>query len=556
MKYRLLYTMLVLSSGLMAQNKNLDTIEVNVITKYKPLINDAAKLNSNPSIADTINVNRKVEYSFLNQPYTNINYVPDTIKPAPVKNELQERLYHSIASIGTGNYNTLYAEYFFNCLRSREWDYGIHLNHLSSDATLEGANSNYSFNDINLFGKAFYEHSILTAQADFDNHSLHDYGYSNPFENPLPPPTLQNFNLVDGKLDYQSHYRDTNHTAEDVSMGYYNFSDIFNTSENNADVKGSLSGNIHNQKYDIDASFNYYSDETRAGNTHAALVGLSPLFLETQESWDAKIGIGVNLDAVHSRTFAYPDIKIRYHIAKDVMVIYGGIDGNVTYNSYKSLSTENPYVQDTLNLQYTQTVYHLFGGVTGTITSHITYNASVSQSEIKNLPLYFTDWLEPYENRFEVVYDNVNELNLHGDIAYQYSEDLNFSASGDYFHYNTTNQLEAWYHPALKLNIMGNYNINVKCLIKVGVIIVSSQYAPVVTGEMLAQGPVPSLYFPVIAAKTLAGYPDLNAGVEYKFNKFFSAFINLNNLANVSYYRWLNYPTQRFNFLAGLRLGF
>jgi outer membrane receptor protein involved in Fe transport len=42
-------------------------------------------------------------------------------------------------------------------------------------------------------------------------------------------------------------------------------------------------------------------------------------------------------------------------------------------------------------------------------------------------------------------------------------------------------------------------------------------------------------------------------GVEYKLNKKWALWIDLNNIANTRYQRWNQYPSFGFNFLAGAR---
>jgi outer membrane receptor protein involved in Fe transport len=59
-----------------------------------------------------------------------------------------------------------------------------------------------------------------------------------------------------------------------------------------------------------------------------------------------------------------------------------------------------------------------------------------------------------------------------------------------------------------------------------------------------------------INSTELKGITDINLGFEYRYNKKLGAFLNLNNLAGTRYYRWNNYPTYRFNFLAGLSYSF
>jgi len=56
--------------------------------------------------------------------------------------------------------------------------------------------------------------------------------------------------------------------------------------------------------------------------------------------------------------------------------------------------------------------------------------------------------------------------------------------------------------------------------------------------------------------KELKGIFDANLGLEYRYTKKLSAFINFNNIGAVRYQRWEDYPTQRFNVLGGLTYSF
>jgi outer membrane receptor protein involved in Fe transport len=50
---------------------------------------------------------------------------------------------------------------------------------------------------------------------------------------------------------------------------------------------------------------------------------------------------------------------------------------------------------------------------------------------------------------------------------------------------------------------------------------------------------------------TLKSYFDLNAHVGYKYSERMTFFLKGNNLANQNYQRWLNYPVQGIQVLAG-----
>jgi hypothetical protein len=530
---------------LIAQQKPFDTIQVNVITRFKPTIHDAVKLNSTPPVADSVCLSRNVKYDFVNSQYPT-TYTPPQIPAMQIKGEPQETLYHSLLNAGVGNYNTLYAEYFFNSLRSHDMDYGIHLNHLSSDFTTDNYGySAYAFNNIDAYGEKFFNQHTLIADAGFENHILHDYGYNaSDYSIVDQNLTRESFDLFRGSLDYASSFRDSSLIGHDIKLNYYNLNNnVYNATENNFDADMKFFTYFNQQRIDLKARLNYFDDATRAGNISNYDILLNPYFTTNETHWDAHLGANVYFDPNDKKANIYPDLLARYHIAQDVLMIYAGIDGNETFNSYKLLSDRNPFVQDTMKLHYTYTQYHLYGGIAGSITSQLTYNASVAQSEIKNMPLFITDTLEALKNRFTVVYDNVKVSNIHGDLDYKYKNNLSIILAGDYNIYTPTNQLKAWYNPALKISATGKYTYQNKYIFKAEFFVVGSQYAPDFTDG-------------IVGAKTLAGYPDLNLGIEYKYNKSFTAFLNLNNIANVAYYTWDNYQMEKFNFLVGIRFGF
>ncbi len=532
-------------SNLTAQQKPFDTIEVNVITRYKPTIHDAVKLDNNPAVADTVHLERNVKYDLVNTQYPT-SYIPPQISALQIKGEPLETLYHSFLNAGIGNYNTLYGEYFFNSLRSNNMDYGFHLNHLSSDFTTNNYGySAYAFNDIEAYGERFFAQHTLTADAGFENHILHDYGY-NTAENMIIDnnTTRENFDLYDGSLDYASSYKDSSRVGHDIKLKYYNLDNtIYNASENNVNADMKFFTYFNQQRIDLKVHVNYFDDNNELGSSSNTDILFNPYFSTYETHWDAHLGANVYYNTIDKKANVYPDLLARYHIAQDVVMIYAGIDGNETFNSYKLLSDANPFVQDTMKLNYTYTQYHVYGGITGSITPKLTYNLSGGQSLIKNMPLFITDTLEQLRNRFTVVYDNVTVTNMHGDLDYKWRNKLSIILAGDYNIYSPTNQLKAWYNPALKMSATGKYTINDKYILKAEFFVVGSQYAP-----QMIDG--------VMTAKTLAGYPDLNLGIEYKYNKVFTAFLNLNNIANVAYYAWDNYEMERFNLLIGIRLGF
>ena len=57
-------------------------------------------------------------------------------------------------------------------------------------------------------------------------------------------------------------------------------------------------------------------------------------------------------------------------------------------------------------------------------------------------------------------------------------------------------------------------------------------------------------------ALNLGFIADVNLGLEYRYNKRISAFVQLNNLASQRYMRWYNYPVQIFQVMGGITARF
>ena len=49
---------------------------------------------------------------------------------------------------------------------------------------------------------------------------------------------------------------------------------------------------------------------------------------------------------------------------------------------------------------------------------------------------------------------------------------------------------------------------------------------------------------------------DANIGVEYRYSKIISGFLNINNLTAGRYQNWYDYPNQRFNIMLGFTYAF
>ncbi len=56
--------------------------------------------------------------------------------------------------------------------------------------------------------------------------------------------------------------------------------------------------------------------------------------------------------------------------------------------------------------------------------------------------------------------------------------------------------------------------------------------------------------------QSLDAYADISLGVDYRYSKILSFWIQVNNLTATRYMQWYNYPSYRINAMAGASLAF
>lgn len=532
------------------KNDTLNSVMTEGTGSFTPKVADAVKISANPEVKDST-VKIKVGNYSINSKQINTLYTTDPIVPAQMVGEPLTKLYNGLVKIGFGNYTTPYGEAWYNSLRSKDYAYGIHMKHLSSSSTLKDyGNDSYSDNEIGLNGKKFLKEHTLSGNFDYKRNVVHFYGYDPTLFLLDKDATVQRFNLFSANAELMSHYTKPERLNHDIRLNYYNLMDLYKSSENNINANGFVQTMIQGEQLKVNAAVDYYNYKTKTDTTNNTIITLNPNFIASGEKYRASLGLTAAIDMQSSTKFYfYPNVELSYNIFEDIIIPYGGVSGGLKKNSYKSITDENPFVLSSLVLQNTNTKYELYGGLRGTLSSRIAYTTKVSYASVGNMMLYVNDYTQLMQNRFDVIYDNAEVLHVRGEVSYQAREKLRINLQGDYFNYKMQHELRAWYMPQVKFTLSGNYNLQDKIVIKADLFYVDNQFARVIA-------PNESTGVNEVQAKELKGVFDANLGVEYRYNKKLGFFVNFNNIAAQRYYRWYNYPTQRFQVMAGLSYSF
>lgn len=546
---------IIIQSSATAQNTQL-TEDINVYTGFEPRLAEVEKLSFQPAIQDTFRVVTNLEYP-IQSSTVETKYQPDTISALRMKTEPLSKLHRLYIKAGFGNYLTPYADINFMSLRNRKNSYALRFKHFSSQGNIS-YRGNPAISDNEAYGS--YSHMFRSQTLDL-NISYHRnvvqyYNYNPILDSLVSKDTArQRYSRVnfDATL-YSTHRTDSIKFNHKIDLNFYHMTDRWGTMENSVVVSADL-----NKFTDLFAReffggkmrFQYiqYQNDSIPSN-HGFIGNIAPYMRFGGKWWNLHLGVDLALGADDSTRFnVYPDVQLRFNIFRNFIIAYGSFTGQYRRNSFLNLSRQNPFIMPTVQLNNMNEFLRITGGVKGSFTSNLSYNAGVHYSIIGNYAYFVNDTISFHQRGFQAVYDQTNLFQVFGELSYNMSEKFWLAAKANYYLYNTTNLNVAWHRPSVDATLSGYYNLRDKIILRTDFYFIGPQKA-----QTFVYDPAN----PLIKERYVYEIPvlvDFNIGAEYRLTKMLSFWVNFNNIAAWRYQRWYGYPTQQFNVIGGLTFG-
>ena len=547
-----------------AQNKQNDTINtgvIDVVKPYAPSISDAFKVKEVPTSDDkTTETKKEIKYNIFSFPVAS-TFTPAKGKAAVVEKAKPIKLYDNYATLGVGSYTTILGEVYLNHAISRNESVGGYVSHHSSGDGIDGVAFDHGFSDskINVNYAARTRYSAWNVEGGFQHQKYNWYGVPDTYV-----ANAQADNIDVGHVFYNAHvggdisFEDT--YINSGSVFFRRFSDNQGSGENRFIAKGKVDVPVNGEEISTEIKVDYLGGDfdnnytaTNAIDYGNFQIGLMPSYQIIQDDLTLNLGVSafyLNDTASGSNQFyIYPNITATYRVVNDVVIAYGGIQGDLEQNSYYGFASENPFVSPTLLITPTDKQYNAYVGLKGKLSSAMSYNVSGSYTSNQNMALYKSNAITRlsedyhYGNSFGIAYDDVTVFGLSGEINVDVNRNFNLGLKAEYFSYSSDNEAEAWNLPDVKGSLFLDYQIDEKWFAGANLFY---------TGErkdeyFLNDGTV----VPAPQTVTLDSYFDANAHVGYHVTEQISVFAKANNIANNSYQRWQNTPVQGIQFLAG-----
>lgn len=566
----MLVIMLNVTIALSQNKREKDTINtevVNVVKPYTPKISDAFKVKEIPSLNDEETANKKtIQYNIFSIPVASL-FTPAKVKAASVNKSKKEKLFDNYASVGVGTFTTVLGEVYLNKAINRNENVGGYINHHSSQGGVENILLDDDFSDtkVNINYTRKTRDLAWNVDAGFRHEVYNWYG--------VPEDIFSDVQIA--AIDPQHSYftfdfgGELNFDDKLINSGNFRFrrfADDFDSGENRFVANTNFDIPINKENLNTSVKIDYIDGTFDSGfislnevNYGNFTVNVNPNYQIIKD--DLTVNLGVSLSYLNDREsgdndiFIYPDITASYRLVDEILISYGGIEGELFQNSYYSFASENKFLSPNLFIQPTDQQYNVYIGLKGKLSNNVSYNIRGNYYADNNKALFLAnptleDAVENFQfgNSFRIVYDDIDTFSVFGEINVDVNRNFKLGIKAEYFTYNTDNQAEAWNLPDFKASLFLDYQINEHWFAGANLYY---------TGERLDQflfsGP---LIDSTPVTTSLDSFFDANAHLGYRINSRWSAYVKVNNIGNQEYQRWLNFPVQGIQFLAGITYKF
>ncbi|MHA8105042.1 hypothetical protein PPZ62_11620 [Aquirufa nivalisilvae] len=242
-----------------------------------------------------------------------------------------------------------------------------------------------------------------------------------------------------------------------------------------------------------------------------------------------------------AKTSFFPQFLIDFS-SLDYIHFFAGLGGDVQFNTYANFVKQNPWVAPNILLKNSSQVGNLYAGIKGTNRTDkdkagdIDFELKIAYSEYTDLPIITNSTIDP--TQFVLSYvgglKKVQVTTFSGNFDLQVSRSIKSAVRFNYDSYESLGDLEKAFHrPAWKVNWNGTILLGNKLSVIPTIEYINGLYAWSPTE---------------LKVKAMDEIFDLNCHINFNFNEKVALGVNLNNLLNRNFQRYLNYPSLGYNF--------
>lgn len=452
----------------------------------------------------------------------------------------------NIAKFGIGNYGRTLFNFNTGYAPKENKFLGLYVNH---DANQSGSVLNEfsgrSENEVRFSSRSFGKKVFWDSRVSYKENTSAFYGMSD-----IPKYyTIRDLEIINNRFLISGNFSNSDKEGKSDYSGASSFNFFSNqrnesewVSQSKFQYATDFTPNLIGQ---IDADF-ILSELKQGTNLSRQFYRLKPKIQFSGARISLQVGLNIinSSDglATKSQSSVFPQISMDY-APSDIFHLFGGVGGDVQFNSLANFSAELPWLGAKTLIKNTGQVGNVFGGIKGTTEKYVDFELKYSYSEYADLPFFVNSASQ--NGAFEVVYvgdeKKVKVVNLTGHFNFKMTDGITTGIKFDAATYDNLILEKPFHRPNFIGSWTNSIRLSNKLLLSPDVYMIKGLFARDVKTQKVVE---------------LEDIMDLNVKLHYQLNPNTSFHIQGNNLTGKTYQRYLNYSVQGLNFNAGFGYSF
>ncbi|HUQ64925.1 MAG TPA: hypothetical protein VM101_02150 [Flavitalea sp.] len=514
---------------------------IDITSTFKPVLRDPSKLNFQASPVNADTTPPKLAY---NIPAENLlfKYQPVELKPVSLDPDSSADWgYSNFIKLGIGNVHQPYVKAGFSFGDGENTFFNIFADHYTSKGHLP-----FQKNSLSKVGAmvTYKTPTSLewTAGLGFTSDDYYLYGFRPDTLNFTKNQLKQRFQTIEGRVSLRNIEPTDFGLSYNPSARVSVFTDNHkpDASEANSVVTLPVQKNFGKStafNLGVTADLTNYRNEAlskKTDNNNIFLINPSVLLKTPNLYLQAGITPSWDNGNFHMLPNAMADITTD----DQRFTLQLGWIGYYNKGSYQRFASINPWLARPDSLLNTR-VQEGYVGFKGSIFDHLSYSAKIGFQQHRNMPLFVNDNKDG--KTFVILYeDKLNIFQTHAEAEYRFGEKFSAKGTFNWNIFNMQSQERAWGLIPLELTTGLRWQVMRDLFVRADLWTWDGAKYRGKNGESF---------------KGETGF-DLNAGAEFKINRNFSVWLQMNNIMNNRYERWHQYEVFGFNILGGIVYSF
>ena len=542
-KIHLLFAGFIIALSVSAQRDTTKTQAIDITSSFKPVLRNAVKINFYGSQLQADTSRPALNYSI---PAQNLFYAYQPIALRPLALAQDTNLYlggRNFVKAGFGTYSTPFLAAGFSLGDGKKSLVNIYADYIGSKGK-DIEFQDYSMLNVKAAGSVFTPKNEIYATAALSRRDYNLYGYDHAIYNYDKKDIrqqLQDITIAGGVRNIVSNELGIQYNPS-AQVNFFTNKDKLNetTISLHLPVQKKIGESLTAMAAFKGEFANYSTQNFNPDNIKLTnnLIQVSPGIEYTTKL--VKLHAGLT-PVWNNGDFEWlPDIYAEAQLQEKVFMLQAGWVGRYIQNTYRNLTAQNPYLLPITTYNNTKEVEY-YGGLKASLGKHFNFSAKAGLVRYTDLPLFINDTASDEKGFLVSNERNINNFRIHGDLSYINQDKFTVTAGLTLNGYTGMKDNDkAWHTIPMEFTSSMRWWAFERFLLKADLYFFNG-------GKYLGKAN---------SSNALSGGTDLSAGAEYKINKQFSAWMNVNNILNDKYERWHNYQVYGLNLTAGILIHF